>query len=42
MMAINMKAITKIRPVGKMTLIAGIQVYGVAASLSCLVLQMLQ
>ena len=27
MMAINMKAVAKIRPVGKMTLIAGIQVW---------------
>ena len=42
MMAINMKAITKIRPVGKVMLIAGIQLYGVATSLSCLVPQMLR
>jgi hypothetical protein len=42
MMAIKMKAVAKVRPVGKMTLIPGIQVYGVATSLSRLVLQMLQ
>jgi len=41
-MAINMKTVAKIRTVGKMTLIAGIHVYGVATSLFCLVLQMLQ
>ena len=41
-MAIDMKAVAKIRPVGKMTLIAGIQVHGGATSLLRLFLQILQ